>query len=32
MMLTVLFLAMILGVMMISKPKPPPAGAGGGGH
>jgi MFS transporter, DHA2 family, multidrug resistance protein len=31
-MLTVLFLAMILGVMMISKPKPPPTGAGGGGH
>ncbi|MEZ2128430.1 MULTISPECIES: DHA2 family efflux MFS transporter permease subunit [unclassified Sinorhizobium] len=31
-MLTVLFLAMILGVLMISKPKPPPASAGGGGH
>jgi DHA2 family multidrug resistance protein len=31
-MLTFLFLAMIIGVMMISKPKPPPAGAGGGGH
>nr|WP_244598818.1 DHA2 family efflux MFS transporter permease subunit [Rhizobium tubonense] len=31
-MLTILFLAMIFGVMMISKPKPPPASAGGGGH
>ena len=32
MMLTVLFMAMILGVLLINKPQPPPAGAGGGGH
>ena len=33
MILTVLFLAMILGVMVITKPAPPPKGApGGGGH
>ncbi|MDL2399371.1 DHA2 family efflux MFS transporter permease subunit [Rhizobium mayense] len=31
-MLTVLFLAMIFGVLMLSKPKAPPKGAGGGGH
>jgi len=32
MMLTVLFLAMILGILLINKPQAPPAGAGGGGH
>ncbi|WFU08277.1 DHA2 family efflux MFS transporter permease subunit [Rhizobium sp. CB3090] len=31
-MLTVLFLAMIFGVLMLSKPNAPPKGAGGGGH
>ncbi|MEF0862317.1 DHA2 family efflux MFS transporter permease subunit [Rhizobium sp. BR 318] len=31
-MLTVLFLAMIVGVLMLSKPNAPPKGAGGGGH
>ena len=31
MMLTVLFLAMIVGVLMLSKPNAPPKGAGGGG-
>jgi len=32
MMLTVLFMAMILGVTMITMPKAPPSGSGGGGH
>jgi DHA2 family multidrug resistance protein len=31
-MLTVLFLAMVLGVAMIAKPAPQGGGGGGGGH